>query len=340
MKRPLQRLFLILTVFICLFTLGACSNTEPIGFNEATNQTITFQGMTFSIPEYYDFKDPKSTEDYVHYYPENEDYFSSIIFASLNTSATPAGFKAGKQPAVEALVESIVSDATIASTDDITVAGLSAIKASFSQEKGDTITSGQAVLINNIYASNLISVVQLHDSEDQSNFDYDSDFIKILESATMTKEGARESISNKSDKPAANKPAESSKPTASEMIGSGDLGDYHVEIKNGVLTEDYSGNPVCIITYSWTNNSDEATSAIFAIEEKAFQDGVELEMALLVSDAYDAGASMKEVKPGATLDVQCAFVLANKTSDVEIELTEQFDFSKSSPKVVKVFSLK
>lgn len=113
-----------------------------------------------------------------------------------------------------------------------------------------------------------------------------------------------------------------------EQAGSGDLGDYHVEIKGAELAEDYEGNPVIVITYAWTNNSEDTTSAMVAVAEKAFQDGVQLETAIVMDDeVYDSGANMKEVRPGTTLDIQCAYLLTSETSTVEFELTEWISFS-------------
>lgn len=113
-----------------------------------------------------------------------------------------------------------------------------------------------------------------------------------------------------------------------EQAGSGDLGSYHVEIKGAELAEDYEGNPVIVITYAWTNNSEDTTSAMVAVMGKAFQDGVQLETAIVMdSNVYDSGASMKEVRPGTTLDIQCAYALTSETSTVEFELTEWISFS-------------
>ena len=112
------------------------------------------------------------------------------------------------------------------------------------------------------------------------------------------------------------------------MEGSGDLGDYHVEVEEAVCTEDYEGRPAMVITYSWTNNSEKTTSPMVAMHEKAFQDGVELDTAIiLASTVYDSGAGLKDVRPGVTMDVQCAFSLANETSVVEFEISELFSFS-------------
>lgn len=59
-----------------------------------------------------------------------------------------------------------------------------------------------------------------------------------------------------------------------------------------------------------------------SVGEKAFQDGVQLETALIMdSSVYEAGSSMKEVRPGTTIDVQCAYTLTSDTSTVEFELT-------------------
>lgn len=113
-----------------------------------------------------------------------------------------------------------------------------------------------------------------------------------------------------------------------QSAGSGDLGDYHVEIKGASLTKDYEGKPAIVITYAWTNNSEDTTSAMVSIGEKAFQDGVQLESAMIVGDdSYESGTSMKEVRPGTTIDVQCAYVLTSETSTVEFELTEWISFS-------------
>lgn len=114
-----------------------------------------------------------------------------------------------------------------------------------------------------------------------------------------------------------------------KMIGAGDLGDYHVEINSAFLVEDYGENPALVVNYSWTNNSDETTSAMVAVHEKAFQDGVQLDPAILISvDGYEAGTSMKEVRPGTTIDIQCAFELTSNTSIVEFEISELISLSK------------
>jgi len=115
---------------------------------------------------------------------------------------------------------------------------------------------------------------------------------------------------------------------APQSGSSGNLGDYHVEIKDAKHAQDYEGKPAIIITYSWTNNSEETTSAAVALIERAFQDGVELETAIVGdSDVYNSENYMKEIRPGITLDVQLAYILASETSTVECEVSELISFS-------------
>lgn len=114
------------------------------------------------------------------------------------------------------------------------------------------------------------------------------------------------------------------------MHGSGALGDYYVEIKGAAAAEDYEGKPAIIMTYAWTNNSEDTTSAWTSVFPKAFQDGVQLETAWITDEGYDGDAESREARPGTTLDIQKAYVLGNTSSLVEFELTEFLGFSDSS----------
>lgn len=78
-----------------------------------------------------------------------------------------------------------------------------------------------------------------------------------------------------------------------------------------------------VITYEWTNNSDEMTGNWITVIEKVFQDGIELESAYMIEDKrYNSGSSQTEVRPGTTLDIQCAYILRNTESKVEFEIEE------------------
>lgn len=117
-------------------------------------------------------------------------------------------------------------------------------------------------------------------------------------------------------------------PEAPTAEGVGDLDNFHVEVKGASLAKNYEGAQVIVITYAWTNNSEDTTSASISMYEKAFQDGVQLENAYLYGDPnFDFEAADKDIRPGTTLDIQRAFVLTSETSLVEIELSEAFSWS-------------
>ena len=72
-------------------------------------------------------------------------------------------------------------------------------------------------------------------------------------------------------------------------------------------------------------------AALWALNTEAFQDGVELETAIVLDDdVYDVGRAQKEIKAGVTLeDCQCAFVLEGD-SDVEFEMSELISFGSNT----------
>lgn len=109
------------------------------------------------------------------------------------------------------------------------------------------------------------------------------------------------------------------------------LGDYKVEIKSSRMAKDYSGKPVIIIKYGFTNNGEEPASFTFAFDDNAYQDGVGLNEAYILADSakYDSGNQTKEIKTGATLDVEVAYELNDTTTAVEVEVEELFSFNDS-----------
>ena len=111
-----------------------------------------------------------------------------------------------------------------------------------------------------------------------------------------------------------------------------DLGDSYVEIKSARLTTDYEGNQVIIITYDWTNTSDDTTSAMVSVSSSVFQDGISLETAYMIEDeSYDdRSAYMAEVRPDTTIEIQEAFVLRSE-SIVEVEIGEWFTLDDNPP---------
>lgn len=118
------------------------------------------------------------------------------------------------------------------------------------------------------------------------------------------------------------------------------LDDVNIEIKSCRLAEDYSGKPVVIVTYAYTNYSDDAQSFTVAVQDEVYQDGVGLNGAYILDDSanYSADNQSKEVKKGTTLDVEVAYELNDTTTNIEVEVKPFFSFKDVVVK--KTFSLK
>ena len=85
------------------------------------------------------------------------------------------------------------------------------------------------------------------------------------------------------------------------------------------------GAPVAVVTYTFTNNSEKATSFAVALRPQAFQDGVELNTA--IGSDWDSEKYMKDVKPGSSSTVEIGYNLEGE-SDVTVEVTELFSFDE------------
>lgn len=118
------------------------------------------------------------------------------------------------------------------------------------------------------------------------------------------------------------------------------LGDYSVEIVSCRLAKNYDDKPVVIVKYVFTNNSDDSAAFYTTFDDNVYQDGVGLNGAYVLDDSanYDEGNQTKEIKSGASLDVEVAYLLNDTETDIEVEVEELFSFSDKVIK--KTFSIK
>lgn len=117
--------------------------------------------------------------------------------------------------------------------------------------------------------------------------------------------------------------SEAQQPEAAQS--GGEAADYQVTIGEARTVDDYQGNPAIVVAYTFVNNSDKAISPMAAVYAKAFQNGVQLDSAV-VTDGVDSSNSMNEIKPGASVSYELAYELAD-ASDVTVEVEELISFS-------------
>lgn len=96
-----------------------------------------------------------------------------------------------------------------------------------------------------------------------------------------------------------------------------------VTIDGARLSTDYDGDPVVIITYTFTNvSSDEAESYLLSCSDEVYQNGVQCELAFVMDLEGDSSA---KVKAGASTTFQKAYSVKDN-SDVEVEVKELFSW--------------
>ncbi len=118
------------------------------------------------------------------------------------------------------------------------------------------------------------------------------------------------------------------------------LGDYSVEITSSRLAKDYEGKDLIIVKYTFTNvNGDEPASFAYAFSDYAFQNGVGLNESYFVDESanYDSNNQLKDIKKGASLEVEVAYELNDTSTPVEIEIEELFSFEDKT--ITKTFEI-
>ena len=98
---------------------------------------------------------------------------------------------------------------------------------------------------------------------------------------------------------------------------------YGVTIDGCRVTEDYAGEAVAVVTYTFTNNSEDATSFVVALHPEVFQNSVELNTA--VGSNWDSETYLSDVKPGSSTTVEIGYQLGDM-SDITVEVSELLDF--------------
>ncbi len=107
------------------------------------------------------------------------------------------------------------------------------------------------------------------------------------------------------------------------------IGDFLVTLSSAKVISTYDEN-VLVVTYSFTNNSSKSKSFIWAVTDKLYQNGIEIKSVVSsygFADEYDSSSQSKEVQPGETLSVQCAYELNDTQTAVDIEITALFGIS-------------
>lgn len=161
-------------------------------------------------------------------------------------------------------------------------------------------------------------------------------------SASLSSETSDTSASDTSDSSDSSNTSDSSDTSSasdSTLDTEGDLGDYHLKIVSATSAgADYNGKDTVMVTYEWTNNSDEATSFAGAFMPYVYQNGVSLDVAIYTQSpaGYDPQSELSQVQPGSSSTVTVAYTL-DDSSPVQVEVEGLALYH--GPKVTHTFQL-
>lgn len=126
----------------------------------------------------------------------------------------------------------------------------------------------------------------------------------------------------------------------SEISTHSNLGNYNVIIESCRLANNYSGEPIVIVKYKFTNNDSEPASFMWSVDDNVYQNGIELNHSYFVEDSanFSSDNQTKEIKKGVSIYVEAAYELDNTMDDIEVEISQLF--SLNNKKIQKIFSIK
>lgn len=105
------------------------------------------------------------------------------------------------------------------------------------------------------------------------------------------------------------------------------MGDFEINVQSFDVVEDYEGKPLLRITYDWKNNSDKEMMSMMAFSFTGYQDGVETDMAIAISDDINLEPSQKNVQPGYGQEGVHDVLSIDPSKPMQIKLSELMNLS-------------
>lgn len=104
--------------------------------------------------------------------------------------------------------------------------------------------------------------------------------------------------------------------------------DCNIKYVSHEVDYDRSDKKCVFVYYTFTNNNKESKEFGYMVDDKAFQNGIELELSYWEVDGYENN-KYAEIKPGAEITVACVYQLRDE-STVELEIRKMFDYNNKA----------
>ena len=277
---------LLLTIQVLAENQSEVSGLRDIsGFDTIINKSITWCGIDFFFPSYFNVLDDDSTDTWMIYYPEEEDYYASLMFQSQDYSGTQEEFNSVIPNIVESTMEGeTFATAEIHKSEETSIAGLPGWIITYS--KVDTDRDGVFIAASYSFAYNIntrkVAMIScIFDSDDQSRYDYLGDYEKILEGAKLVPSdlaqyeqsvkithdrpvNIREEADVKSNKVGTAQPGETLK-----YLETANSGWYKIRLNDGVIG--WVSGKMATLYETTEGNTQKKTSTLFEGEKASNQ---------------------------------------------------------------------
>ena len=151
---------------------------------EVTTQTLSFGGVDFTFPAYYELSDD-STETQIKY--ETTDIFSGLEFKCEDLSVSQTTFDSRLNTFIDNYIEELDGEVELLKSEKTTIAGMSGWTLTLKlQYLGVWEITAQYAFGYNANEEKTIFILLTHEADALSNHDYLGDFEKMLETAVLT----------------------------------------------------------------------------------------------------------------------------------------------------------
>lgn len=101
---------------------------------------------------------------------------------------------------------------------------------------------------------------------------------------------------------------------------------FHVKYLRHEVTENQYGEQILAVYYEFTNNDDESQSYDLSVQDKAFQNGIELNHSYIhLND--ESKLRNNEIQPGYTVTVCAIYEISDTESEIELQVEPWISFS-------------
>lgn len=172
---------------------------EKNGFNEASNVDYTIGGITFSVPDYY--KEEQVNESLISFGVYEEETSVSLLrfmYGEISEKITYDQLEDVCDQAMDSLANSL-EDCEVLASEDISIAGWTGKSFSLS---GPDVNGVATFIIDLINGKRAIEIIFVQD--ENSKYDYLSDYEKIINSAVLAPEEAQNTEPTPSQTPSDN----------------------------------------------------------------------------------------------------------------------------------------